>query len=116
MKTTLERIKKYQPCTDGWRKLCEGLGTSEPQTEVTILQILEINGVQDAFWALRTQDYRDYCLLLVGVAETILQNFEKEYPEDRRPREALEAIRKWEAGNLGDEELKAADSAADSAA
>ena len=44
MKTTLKKIRSYNPCRSGWITLIEGLGTDDPNTEVTLLQILEING------------------------------------------------------------------------
>ena len=116
MKTTLREIKRFNPCVPGWKRLCEGLGTSDLNTEVSILQILEINGVKDAFWALRTQKYKSYCLILADVAESVLHIFEKEYPNDNRPRRAIQAIRDYKAGKISKEELEDAAYAATDAA
>ena len=106
MKTTLRKIKSFNPCLPGWRTLCEGLGTTDPDTEVSILQILEINGVEDAFWALRTQKYKDYCLVLADIAESVLHIFEEEYPDDKRPRRTIQAIRDYKAGKISKKELE----------
>ena len=123
MKTTLKEIRKHGPCTLGWEKLLKSLnmtpGNYDPGKEVTIREILESNGVKDAFWCLRTQKYRDYCLILADVAESVLHIFEKERPNDKRPREAIEGIRAYHRGEITKEDLEdfadAADAAADAA-
>lgn len=52
--TTLAEIKKHNPCTDGWQKLRKNIGSRKPlSTVVTLAQILESNGLDDALWALR---------------------------------------------------------------
>jgi len=52
----------------------------------------------------------------IKCAESVLYNFEKEYPNDKRPREAIEAKKKWLLGEITDEELEKFRLAADSAA
>ena len=52
----------------------------------------------------------------VWCAEQCLSEFEKEYPEDKRPSLAIEAKKKWLKGLITDGELDAARSAARSAA
>lgn len=115
MKTTLRKIKGFNPGASGWKKLCEGLGTTDLDTEVTILQILEINGVEDAYWALRTQEYKDYCLILAHVAESVLHFYENEYT-NLAPRKAIEGIRLFQKGEITREELKKLVNAANAAA
>src|SRR6056297_3435076 len=125
MRTTFRELRSYRPCKDGWAMLCNNIiGTDFPEdpenwnecqltkkqldTEVSILQILESNGVEHAFWAFRTQEYRDYCLILSDIAESVLHIWEEKYPGDSRPRDVIETIRQWHAGKATDEELKAA--------
>jgi hypothetical protein len=72
LKTTLGKIKSFDPCAYGWKKLCKSLGTTDNKAEVTLLQILESNGVQDTYWALRCCDYRKYCLLLADGIKPVL--------------------------------------------
>ena len=116
MKTTFGEIREFNPCTDGWKLLCKNLNPEmDMEKEVSVLEILESNGVKDAFWALRTQDYRDYCLILADVAESVLHIFEEKNKGDTRPRKAIEAIRKWHSGIITDAELKDAADAADAA-
>ena len=54
--------------------------------------------------------------LSVKFAYDCLDNFEKDYPNDDRPRRAIEAKQKWIEGKITDEELKLARSKALSAA
>jgi hypothetical protein len=112
MKTTLREIKSFDPCVLGWKKLLTGLGTTDLDTGASVLQILEINGVKDAFWALRTQEYEDYCLINADIVESVLYIFEEKYHDDSRPREAIDAIRKYKNGEITKKELKVAASAA----
>jgi excinuclease UvrABC ATPase subunit len=57
--------------------------------------------------------------IAIGVAEIVLPLFEKRYPDDKRPREAIEAAKQYAAGRISVENLKrkhmAADDAADAA-
>jgi len=83
MKITLKEIWKHDPCgkttgsNRGWDKLTKNLGTHDADTEVTLMQILRSNGIEDAIWALRCFDYIDYCLFLADIAESVLDIFEK---------------------------------------
>lgn len=102
LKTTIGVIKSHSPCEPGWKKLCKSLGTTRPETEVTLSQIFKSNGVQDAYWALnKCWDYRDWCLLIADVIDI---------PKVRNHscsavREMPDAIRGWHAGTVTDEQL-----------
>src|SRR6056297_403848 len=125
MKATFREIRSDHPCKDGWSLLCNNiLKTDFPEdpkswkecqlseeqldTEVSILEILESNGVEDAFWTLQTQEYRDYCLILADIVESVLHIWEERYPNDNRPRLAIETIRKWYCGEATDKDLEVA--------
>jgi hypothetical protein len=116
MKTTFREIKNFSPCKKGWIKLMELNPENDMDKEITILEILNHNGVKDAFWALRTQDYRDYCLILADIAESVLHIFEEKYPEDKRPREAIDAIRLWSDKKITNQKLACSAAAAAAAA
>ena len=101
MKTTLRELnelKKYN--SFNLNKLTSNLGTDDLNTEVTILEILNSNGIIDALYALGTQKYKDYCLFNADVAESVLHIFEDEYPDDDRPRKAIEGIRLFHSGKI----------------
>ena len=88
------------------------MGTSDPDTEVSVSKILKSNGIKDAFWALRCFDRKLTLPILADVAESVLYIFEEKYPEDKRPRLAIEACRKFAKGEISEQELKAAAAAA----
>lgn len=61
--TTLARIREHSPCEDGWKKLCKSLGGIRnygKDTPVSLLQILDSNGLNDALWCLRACDAEDF--------------------------------------------------------
>ena len=54
--TTLRLIREHGPCAGGWKKLCKSLGGQSKyglDTPITLLQILDSNGLDDALWCLR---------------------------------------------------------------
>ena len=54
MKTTLNKVREHSPCADGWEKLLSYPGkTKADDEEISILTILDSNGLQDALWCLR---------------------------------------------------------------
>ena len=55
-------------------------------------------------------------LLFVRFAYSCLDNFENEYPDDKRPRQAIEAKEAWILGDINDEQLYVAHRAAGYAA
>ena len=69
MKTTLNKIRAHSPCKPGWEKLLESLGKTKADDEpITIIQILNSNGLDDAIWCLRGVDGREKELRLLVVA------------------------------------------------
>ena len=76
MKTTIGKIKSFGPCADGWKTLTKNHG-ADFDKEVTLLQILDSNGIRDAMWALRCWDYKEYALLLASIAESVVEIFKK---------------------------------------
>lgn len=105
--TTLNKIKACSPCEDGWRKLLNHLGKTEADDEaLSFITILESNGIEDAMWSLRTcEDERAVRLFACDCAESVLHFFEKEYPNDNRPRKAIEVARKYADGDATLQEL-----------
>jgi len=94
--TTLNKIREYEPCAEGWHKLLSYLGKSEADDEpLSYATILKSNGLDDAIWALRTHpDLKQVVLFAADCAESVLHIFENEYADDDRPRKAIEAARK----------------------
>lgn len=119
MQTTLNKIKSHSPCEGGWNNLLTHLGKTEADDEVLELRtILESNGVQDTVWAFRAVEgkEKEIRLFAADCAELVLPIYEKEYPNDDRPRKTIQASRDYANGLISKEELAAARAAARDAA
>ena len=84
---------------------------------LTPLQVCNLRGVSvdDKFWTLlrpEVFDDRTLRLLACDFAESVLPIFEKERPDDKRPRECLRIARAYTDGAATAEELAAAGAAA----
>ena len=103
MKTTLQKILKHAPCEDGWEKLLQNLDKTEADNEpLSLLTILESNGLDDALWALRAIDGydREMRLFACWCACQSLHFFEVAYPDDMRPRQAIESAALFAEGMI----------------
>ena len=110
---TLNDIRKYSRCEDGWRKLLAHLGkTKADDAPVSLITILDSSGFDDAMWCLRAlpDEYDPAIRLMVcDMVEPAL----KYVPEgEDRPRQAIETARRHARGEASDEELAAARAAA----
>jgi hypothetical protein len=104
MKTTLNKIKNAGACTDRYKILLASLNKTEADDgDLTIKHILKSNGLDDALWALRTVEGKDKEIRLFACdcAEMVLPIFEKYYPNDDRPRKAIQAGRDYANGLIG---------------
>ena len=114
MKTTLNQIRKHSPCTAGWKKLLSTLGkTKSDDEEVSIIQVLDSNGLDDALWTLRAVKGRDKEIRLFAVwcARQV-----QHLMTDKRSINALDVAEKFANGEVIQEELAAAGAAARDAA
>ena len=119
MQTTLNKIKSHSPCEDGWKKLLNHLGKTDADDEVLELRtILESNGIEHTLWAFRAVEGKDkeIRLFVADCAEMVLPIYEKEYPNDYRPRKAIHAARDYANGLISAGELVAARADASAAA
>jgi len=107
MNTTLNIIKAHSRFGDGWKTLLHSLGKTKADDEpLSLAYILKSNGIVDAIWALRIFKYQDTCLFGADVAESVLHIFENEYPDDSRPRQAIEAARLYHKGEVSADQLE----------
>jgi hypothetical protein len=119
MKTTLELIREKNPCEESWLELLKSLDKTKADSEpIELTYILETLGIDDAIWALRSLEGKDKEIRLFAAdcAESVLHIFEKEYPNDDRPRKAIRAARDYANGFINAQELKNAAAAAANAA
>lgn len=109
--TTLKRIRAFDPCGYGLEDLLEHIGEDYPVTKEIYFEDVLNTGVNinNVLWgfqtATRTQrgDLKKIeRLWACDCAERVLHLFEKMYPEDKRPRDAIEASRKFAHGEIND--------------
>ena len=112
--TTLNEIRKHDPCSSGWAKLLKGLSKTSPDDESLPLErILEINGLPDALWALRCVPGIDKQARLFACecAQRVAGN-----NKDPRVQACIDVVRRMAYGTVTEQERSAAWSAAESAA
>lgn len=113
---TVERIMEHNPCEQYPESRVREL-IGDGKTPLEILD-LPIPG-EDRIWVLtrrgmipEMQQHEFAC----RCAESVLHIYEAQYPDDKRPRTAIETKRRWMRGEATDEELDAAWAAARAAA
>lgn len=111
--TSFRLLHDARACKERYRFLAKALGGIKAygrDTPITLLQILNINGLDDALWALRACPDSDTFarLLACDYAEHVLPIFETRYPDDDRPRKAIAVSRRYARGAATDAELVAA--------
>ena len=124
--TTLNLLKSANACTGRYRHLCEALGGVKAwghDTPIPVLRVLDTNGLDDALWALvavpeHEKPLRDRLarVFACDCAERVLPIFEREFPNDARPRTAIAVARRFAVGDATEAERAAAGAAAGAAA
>ena len=98
--TTLNRIRQGKPCADGWEKLLAHLGKTKADDEpLSLLTVLNSNGLEDALWVLycAMPDDRLARHFQAWCAEQVLHLFEDKYPKDSRIRDQIAMLRNDDA-------------------
>ena len=114
MKTTLNAIRDHHPCADGWKKLLANLGkTAADDDPLSLITILDSNGIDDALWCLRAvYDHdKEIRLFAVWCARQV-----QHLMTDQRSVDALDVAERFANGDATKEELDAAWAASGSAA
>ena len=97
--TTFNKLHEFNACTSGYQKLARSLGGVNKygkDTPISLDKIIESNGLQDTIWSLRaTTESSEYLQIEFACrcAEHVLHFYEDKYPDDKRPRLAIEAAR-----------------------
>ena len=113
MYTTLNAIREHKPCKDGWETLLEYLGKTKPDDEpLSLITILESNGLDDTLWCFRAVDGFEKEKLLLGV--TYAREVEHLMPDESK--KALDVFERYANGLVTQEEFDAAAVAARGAA
>ena len=113
--TTLNAIRAHGPCAPGWSKLLAHLGKTKADDEpLSLLTILDSNGLDDALWCMRAMPEHDkhWRLYAVWCARQV-----QHLMTDQRSISALDVAERHARGDATDAELFAAwDAAAGDAA
>jgi len=110
MRTTLNKIRAYSPCTSGWEKLLKSKGkTKADDVEFSIIDVLDSNGIDDALWCMRAVDgcEKEMRLFAVWCARQV-----KHLMTDQRSLNALDVAEKFANGDASREQLQDARDAA----
>lgn len=110
MKINLQFIKQFNPCESG---VAEYIDAGYYNFNGTVLEFLSLDkiSINNKLWVvLRTEiiSENDLHELACKFSESVLHIFENQYPNDKRPRLAIEAKRKWISGEISIDELEAA--------
>lgn len=114
MQTTLNKIRQHSPCSEGWTKLLKNLNKTKADDEhLSLLTILDSNGLDDALWCMRAVEGFDKEIRLYAVwcARQV-----QHLVIDKRSIAALDIAEKFANGEVTKEELDAARDAASAAA
>jgi hypothetical protein len=116
--TTFNLLRKAGACTSRYKFLRESLKDVKDDEPINLLTILEINGLDDALWALcATAENCDKAarLMAADFAEQALPIWQAYAPNDNRPELAIKAARDYAHGRITRKELDAARDAAKAA-
>jgi len=121
---TIDQILTYVEHVIAWNPSCtydeKRLRELAPTGSLTPLEVCDLDiPIQDILWVLLRPEIipeRDLHLLACRFAEAALPVWEAVYPDDPRPRQAIETKRRWLDGNATDAELASARAAAGEAA
>ena len=97
--TTFAKAKEANACIESYRKMAKALGGIKEygtDTPLGLDKILEVCGLQDTIWSLRCILEPAENILIefaCQCAEHVLHFYEDKYPNDKRPRKAIEAAR-----------------------
>jgi hypothetical protein len=111
-RVTLDDVLKWGPCYSRL-KLRELAGSRKTITAEGILQLPIPHN--DKLWAVLREDFfskRELHLLAADFAEHTLHIFERNYPNDQRPRKCLAVVRRYANGEAAEVERAAAGAAA----
>ena len=113
MKITKEWLKEKGACDSGFEWFIKQKETDGVEV---VKKLITENKLLWANWLIvRIMDYKQYVSYAVFAAEQVIDIYEKRYPKDKRPRQAIEAAKKC-IEDPSEENKKAAAAAAAAAA
>ena len=93
MKITQKQLKDWSACADGYKWAC-GILKDKPMEFKKFLKITADHRLDWANWVIvRVMTYDQYVSYAVYAAEQVIDIYENKYPNDKRPRLAIEAAK-----------------------
>jgi hypothetical protein len=114
MRITTELVKTFNPCNDRFNNY----QTNYPNSDLHITEFLKLENItyNDKIWVWKkVATINEAALFGLKCADSVLHIFENKYPEDKRPRLALDSVRTY-LDNPTEENKKACRTAAYAAA
>lgn len=115
LSTSFALLHEADACKNRYVHLAKALGgitAYGKDTPIPLTLVLETNGLNDALWAFwavqpeqRKLSQRVARLFATDCLERVLHLYERECPNDARPRKAIEAMREFARGELPIEQL-----------
>ncbi len=100
LNTTFRKAHEEGACVASYKKMAKALGGINKygkDTPIALSKVMEICGLQDAIWCLccTLEPSKNFLIeFACQCAEHVLHFYEDKYPEDKRPRLAIEAARR----------------------
>ena len=101
---TLEQLKALKPCAEGFTWYAKNIKTTDLNT--ILPQLANQNWGWCRWLFVRLLNDRQNRELAIYCAELVLSIFEAKYPDDKRPREAIEAAKAYSRGEISREGLR----------
>ena len=114
-KITIDLIKKYRPCKDGIKNF-ENKYSKYNDTLENLLMLEDISYSDKVWLATKVLDKMTLVQWSLDCALMVVDNFNKEFPDDNRINETLEVIKQYINGEVDESAARSAWSAARSAA
>ena len=94
MKITKGMLREFSACTDGYRWFLENFPQGEAGHRELIEKLIASKRLDDANWLLsHIMTRKQRMAYAIFAAEQVIGIYEKEYPGDARPRNAIEAAK-----------------------
>src|SRR3990167_2441231 len=96
MKTNLEKVTALNPCKEGlvWYK--DKFGESDVSVETVINQLMDDDKFDWANWFIvRNFTHEQKVMYAIFSAEQVIGIYETKYPDDNRPRKAIEVAKAY---------------------
>ena len=100
MKITEEKIKSLNPCEDGLKWFIEN-SKNESDLLAMLLKLNKVNPNWARWGFSRLATKQQNQKIAIFSAELVLDIFEKKSPNDKRPREAIQAAKDYLVGLIG---------------